>query len=169
MILRGLNSWFNGWHLKHQVTPELLRRVAFTAEIPISVSRTSEVSVWSLSHCTLWMESCPFLACITARRTDSEADVMFKDGHWRCQWTPGALFQPTIQMGTSVKSWGNVINHPHPSGGAAGVGAESPTHTDPYKRPCDVLEQMSRGRLWHMTDSSFDSPRKVCRGTFNLI
>jgi len=32
-----------------------------------------------------------------------------------------------------------------PGGGAAGVCVESPTHTDPYKRPCDVLEQMSRG------------------------
>ena len=45
-----------------------------------------------------------------------KADVMFSrrgdDGHRGCQWTPGALLQPTIQMGMSVKSWGNVINHP---------------------------------------------------------
>lgn len=52
---------------------------------------------------------------------------------------------------------------PRLSGGAAGVCVESPAHTDPYKRLCDVLEQMSRGRLWHMTDSSFDSLGKVCR------
>lgn len=34
-----------------------------------------------------------------------------------------------------------------PGGGAAGVCVESPTHTDPYKRLCDVLEQMSGGWL----------------------
>lgn len=33
----------------------------------------------------------------------------------------------------------------HPGGGAAGVGVASPARTDPYKRLCDVLEQMSGG------------------------
>lgn len=57
----------------------------------------------------------------------------------------GPLLQPTIQMGMSVKSWEMLSITRRPSGGAAGVCVESPPHTDPYKRLCDVLEQMSRG------------------------
>lgn len=65
---------------------------------------------------------------------------------WAWVWRAGEMLSITLR----------------PSGGAAGVCVESPPHTDPYKQLCDVLEQMSRGRLWRMTDSSFDSPGKVC-------
>ena len=119
-----------------------------------------------LSKCTVWLACCPFLMyqnkvlCFVGRchvLHEAMTGTEHASGHQ-------GPFSNQLYKWTSVKSRGDVINHPpRLSRGAAGVCVESSTHTDPYKRLCDVLEQMSGGPLWHMTDSSFDSPRKVCR------
>lgn len=97
------------------MAPELLSRIAFIVrEIQISLCGTSDPSMavtlyfmnGKLPIAGMYQSELlcfPRLMSCT-RRGD--------DGHCRCQWTPGALLQPTIQMGMSVKSWGNVINHP---------------------------------------------------------
>lgn len=153
LMMWGLKSWF--LQPKSPVLPFIVR------EIQIPLCGTSDLSVAVTLYFMNGKLPIPGMyVCfrgwchVLHKAMTGTGDVSGHQGpfsnqlyKWAWVWRAGEMLSITLR----------------PSGGAAGFCAASPTHTDPYKRLCDVLEQMSRGRLWHMTDSSFDSPGKVCR------
>lgn len=96
------------------MAPQLVSRIAsLFRKIQISVCGTSDLSMAVRLY---FMNEKLTVSWHVSQRVAVFQRLMSRsppgdDGHRRCQWTPGALLQPTIQMGMSVKSWGSVINH----------------------------------------------------------
>lgn len=150
MIMGGLNGWFN---------PAFI-----VLKIQISESVTGHLSVAVTLH---FMNGKPLIPGMY------QTELMCFQG-W-CHVLRGVMmgtvhvsghqgpYSNQLYKWAEVRRAGEMLSITVRLRGAAGVCVESPAHTDTYKRLCDVLEQMSRDWVWHMTDSSFDSPRKVCR------